>query len=182
MEFMEKTLSESRVYTGRIIKVRVDEVELSDGRLTTREVIEHPGGVGVLPLDADGNVVLVSQYRYPYRAELLEIPAGKLESGEDHRICGERELSEETGCIAGRMDYLGCMYPSAGYLNEKIHMYLARDLTFAEAHPDDGEHLSVSRIPFSELLELIYNDELHDAKTIIAALKTHAILEHEGGI
>lgn len=179
MAFMEKTIGETRVYTGKIIKVRVDEVQLDDGRVTVREVCEHPGGVAVLPLLPNGDVILVRQYRYPYRAELLEIPAGKLEGGEAHLDCGIRELSEETGYRAGRMDYLGCMYPSAGYLNEKLHIYLARDLTAGEAHPDEGEHLAVEVLPLSELLRRVMADEIHDAKTMVAAMKTKLLLDSE---
>ena len=176
---MEKTIGETRVYTGKIIKVRVDEVQLDDGRVTVREVCEHPGGVAVLPLLPNGDVILVRQYRYPYRAELLEVPAGKLEGGEAHLDCGIGELSEETGYRAGRMDYLGCMYPSAGYLNEKLHIYLARDLTAGEAHPDEGEHLAVEVLPLSELLRRVMADEIHDAKTMVAAMKTKLLLDSE---
>ena len=179
MGFMEKTIGENRVYTGKIIKVRVDEVQLDDGRVTVREVCEHPGGVAVLPLLPNGDVILVRQYRYPYRTELLEIPAGKLESGEAHLACGIRELEEETGYQAGKMKYLGCMYPSAGYLNEKLHIYLATELTAGEAHPDEGEHLAVETMPFDTLLEMIMEDKIRDAKTTVAVLKTKILLDSE---
>lgn len=179
MAFSEKTVSEKRVYTGKIIKVRVDEVQLDDGKITVREVCEHPGGVAILPLLSNGDVILVRQYRYPYRAELLEIPAGKLEVREAHLDCGIRELREETGYTAERMDYLGCMYPSAGYLNEKLHIYLARDLVEGMAQPDEGEHLCVERMPLEELVQMVMEDRLHDAKTIVAVLKTKILLDRE---
>ena len=179
MEFNEKTLSETRAYSGKIIKVRVDEVQLQDGRMTVREVCEHPGGVAVLPLTSGGDVVLVKQYRYPYRVELLEVPAGKLEPGEDPLECGVRELKEETGLTAGRIQPLGVMYPSPGYLNEKLYLYLARDLSAGDASPDEGEYLRVECMPFEELIGLIMDDQIHDGKTVVSALKTAKILEQE---
>ena len=180
MELTEKTLSENRAYSGKIIKVRVDEVQLTDGRVTVREVCEHPGGVAMLPVTEEGDVVLVRQYRYPYRTQLLEAPAGKLEPGEDPLACGIRELKEETGLSAGKIQYLGCMYPSPGYLNEKLYLYLARDLSDGDAALDPGEFLRVERMPFAELIQMILNDEIHDGKTIVAALKAARLMEQEG--
>jgi len=166
------------VYQGRIINIRVDRAEFPDGKQVTREVCEHCGGVAVLPLDDDGNVVLVRQYRYPYGEELLEIPAGKLEwgTGEEPLLGAARELREETGLTAASLEPLGCIYPSPGFLTEVLHLYLARGLTQSEASPDEDEYLNVVRMPLEELTRKIMADEVRDAKTIAAVLKTMEML------
>lgn len=176
MELIEKTISSERVYNGKIVKLRVDEVELPDGRRTKREVCDHQGGVGILPIDSDGCAILVRQYRYPYETTLLEIPAGKLEPGEDPLECGVRELKEETGCTAEKFTSLGVIYPTAGYVNEKLYLYLAQGLSSGQACPDEGEFLKVERIPFDELVQLVMEDKIHDAKTVAAALKAARIM------
>lgn len=182
MKFTEKTLDGEYIYKGKILNLRVDNVELCDGKITKRELCEHPGGVAILPLLASGEVICVSQHRYPYHTELLEIPAGKLEYGEDPLKCGIRELEEETGCKAEEFISLGSAYPSPGYLNETLHLYLARGLKEGEAHPDEGEHLEIKKIPFLKLYKMVMNNEIHDAKTIIAILKTKEILTAQEGV
>ncbi len=176
MKFTEKTLDGEYIYKGKILNLRVDRVELCDGRITKRELCEHPGGVAILPLLDSGDVVCVRQHRYPYHTELLEIPAGKLEYGEDPLTCGIRELEEETGYNASEFLSLGHAYPSPGYINEVLHLYLARGLSAGNSHPDEGEHLEILKIPFEKLYEMAMNDEIHDAKTVIAILKTKEIL------
>ena len=171
MDFTETTLSQETLYAGKIVNVRRDAVALSDGRESWREVVEHPGGVAVLPLCENGDVLLVRQFRYPFMEECLEIPAGKLELGEPHDEAGRRELAEETGCTAGRYEYLGPLWPSPGYLNEVLHLYLAQDLFFGEASPDDGELLCAERMPLAELLNRIEAGEVKDAKTVAAAYR-----------
>ncbi len=175
----ENTLQQETVFRGKLLHVRRDQVELENGHQSVREFCMHPGGVGVLPLTEDGQVLLVEQFRYAYGAELLEIPAGKLEPGEDPLVCGIRELKEETGCSASEMIPLGCIYPTPGYVDEKLYLYLARGLTQGEASPDEGEFLNLHRIPLEELLKRVMNDEIHDAKTVVAALKTSRLLEEE---
>lgn len=177
MQFFEKTIKQNVIYSGKILNVHVDEVELYDGRRTKREVCDHPGGVGILPIDGEGNVYLVRQYRYPYGEELLEIPAGKLERGEDPYECGVRELREETGFSADEIIPLGVIYPSPGYVNEKLYLYLARGLHAGDACPDEGEFLSVKKIKFDELSEMIMQDKIHDAKTVSAVLKAARMLK-----
>ena len=147
MSFFEKQVSTETVYTGRIVNVRSDIAELHNGRKVPREVVEHPGGVAIVPLTALGEVLMVRQYRYPMAEELLEIPAGKLESCEDHADCARRELSEETGCTAGTLLYLGPIYPSPGFSGEILHIYLATELEHGEMHLDEGEFLSVEAVP-----------------------------------
>lgn len=151
------------------MKARLDEVLLPNGRMARREVCEHVGGVGVLPVDRSGNVILVRQFRYPYDTELLEIPAGKLDHGaEDFAACGARELKEETGCTAGRIVPLGAQYPSPGFLTEVVHLFAALDLTEGEMQPDEDEFVEVVRLPIAEVEAMIARDEIRDAKTIVA--------------
>ena len=141
MDFTEKTLTQEYQFKGRIIKCRTDTALLPDGTECYREVCEHPGGVGVLPITKEGEVILVRQFRYPYGETLLEIPAGKLDHGpdEDPAGCAVRELKEETGFTAGRMVALGKSYPSPGFLTEILHAYCALDLVPGESQPDEGE-------------------------------------------
>lgn len=176
---IEKTKSQEIKYQGNIITVRFDEIYLPNGKTATREVCKHnSGGVAVLPLDDDMNVTLVDQFRYPYGEILTEIPAGKLDVGEESILeCGKRELLEETGLVAEKMIYLGVIYPSPGVLHENIHLYLAMGLTQSEACPDEDEFVEAFKMPFDELCDKILNDEIRDAKTIAAVLKTKVYLE-----
>lgn len=176
MDLTEKTLSSEKIFDGRILHVRRDTVELPDGSRGFREVVDHPGGVCVLALDDENRALLVSQYRYPYEKVLREIPAGKLEYGEDPAQAAIRELKEETGAAAGDFRPLGELYPSPGYCGEIIRMYLARELTFGEAHPDEDEFLNLERVPFDQLVEQVLSGEIKDAKTIAAVLKGKLLL------
>ena len=170
MDMREKQLSSEYFFKGKIMNARLDEVELPNGRRSKREVCEHVGGVGVLPIDRNGNVILVRQFRYPYDTELLEIPAGKLDHGDEETAadCGARELREETGCTAGRIIPLGCAYPSPGFLTEVLHLFAALDLTEGEMQPDEDEFVEVVRLPIAEVERMIDRDEIRDAKTIAA--------------
>ena len=176
MDLTERTLSSETVYQGKIVTLLVDQAELPNGMQAKREVVLHPGGVAILPLDRDGNVTLVQQYRYPFHQLLLELPAGKLDEGEDHRVAAARELSEETGLEAGELTYLGCILASPGFCTEKLHMYLARDLSRAQSHPDDDEFLNVVTMPFEELVQKVMDGTLEDAKTVATVLKTKVLL------
>ena len=170
MEMREKTLSQQYYFKGHIMNARLDQVELPNGKTAQREVCEHLGGVGVLPINKDGNIILVRQYRYPYDELTLEIPAGKLDHGdaEDAADCGARELKEETGCTAGRMVPLGRIYPSPGFLTEVLHLFAAFDLTEGEMQPDEDEFVEVVRLPVAEVEAMAARGELHDAKTLVA--------------
>jgi ADP-ribose pyrophosphatase len=176
MDLIEKTLSSETIFDGRILHVRKDMVRLPDGGEAVREVVDHPGGVCVLALDGEGRALLVSQFRYPYMAVLRELPAGKLEYGEDPYAAAVRELEEETGAVAGEFRPLGELYPSPGYCGEIIRMYLARELTFGESRLDADEFLNVERIPFQQLVEQVLEGEIKDAKTIAAVLKARLLL------
>lgn len=176
MDLTEKTLASEKIFEGRILHVRRDTVELPDGSQSFREVVDHPGGVCVLALDEENRALLVSQYRYPYERVLRELPAGKLEYGEDPAKAAVRELKEETGAVAGEFRSLGELYPSPGYCGEIIRMYLARELTFGETHLDDDEFLNLERVPFDRLVEQVLSGEIKDAKTIAAVLKGKLLL------
>jgi len=180
MEFFEKQIETSTLYEGIIVNVRRDVAQLQNGVIVPREVVEHPGGVGIVPVTADGKVLMVRQYRYPMGEELLEIPAGKLDNGEDPLECAIRELSEETGCTAGKFVDLGAMYPSPGFCRETLYVYLALDLLSGEMHLDDNEFLSVEAVDIDELVNMIMKNELPDAKTIIGILKAKKYLESNG--
>lgn len=174
MEHFEKTLSSKPIYDGRVVKLRLDTVELENGSTALREVVHHSGGVAVLALDDDNNVMMVRQFRYPYAELLLEIPAGKLEPGEDPAACGRRELEEEAGCIAGDYRFLAKAYPTPGYTDEVLHIYIAKDLTFTRQHLDNDEFLTLLRLPYKKALEMCLNGEIKDAKTMIAILMYQA--------
>ncbi len=176
MKLTEKRLSGETVFDGKIMHVRRDIVELSDGSEAFREVVDHSGGVCVLALDDENRVLTVRQFRYPFERILQEIPAGKLERGEDPDVAAARELREETGAVAGRMEWLGEIYPTPAYCGEIIRMYLARDLVFGENDLDEGEFLDVERVPFDDLVEKVLAGEIRDAKTVAAVLKAKILL------
>lgn len=174
----EVQLSSEEIFKGRVVHLQVDKVRLPDGKVSTREVIRHPGGVGILPLMPDGTVMMVRQFRYPGDSVLTEIPAGKLEYGEDPLACGKRELSEEIGAEAKEWIFLGNVYPTPAYDSEVIRVYLAAGLTFGRQHLDEGEFLNICRVPLQTLVDQVMNGEICDAKTQIGVLKTAYMLEH----
>ncbi|MBR3704648.1 MAG: NUDIX hydrolase [Oscillospiraceae bacterium] len=176
MELIEKRLSGETVFDGKIMHVRRDIVQLSDGSEAFREVVDHSGGVCVLALDNEGRVLLVSQFRYPHEKVLREIPAGKLEPGEDPAQAARRELKEETGAVAAKWESLGEIYPTPAYCGEIIRMYMARELTFGETKLDEGEFLEVERIDFDVLVGQVLGGEIRDAKTVAAVLKAKLLL------
>lgn len=171
MSHFEKTLSSKEVFDGKVIRVCHDSVELENGETALREVVYHNGGVCVLPLTDSGEVIFVKQFRYPYKEEVLELPAGKLNKGEDPFESAVRELREETGAEAKKYTSLGRLYPSPGYCGEIITMYLAEDLSFGEQSLDEDEFLDTIRIPFEKAVEMVLSGEIPDAKTQTAILK-----------
>ena len=177
MDYTENKIRTINGYNGLIVKVELDRISLPDGKEAYREVVRHPGGVSILALDDENNVVCVRQYRYCFGEHLLEIPAGKLEYGEDPYECAVRELSEETGITAGKIVSLGEIYPSPGFCKEVLHLYLAMDLSYGKAHLDPGEFLDVIKVPFDELLGQVMSGEIKDGKTVAAVLKTKIYLE-----
>lgn len=168
---MEKTLSREDKFEGKILSVHVDRVLLPNGNTSTREVVEHVDGVAVLPLDDANNVLTVTQYRYVFGKTLLEIPAGKLDPGEDPMTGALRELKEETGAVPDVFLPLGRILPSPGCFSETLYLFLARGLHMENQQLDPDEFLNVARVPFSEMVHRCLNGEIEDAKTVTAVLK-----------
>lgn len=179
MDYTEKLYRQIDEHSGLIINTTLDQVVLQNGEYSLREVVEHPGGVTILPIDEEGYVYCVRQFRYPIGLHLLEVPAGKLEKDEAPLACAVRELSEETGISADDYIDLGKVFPSPGFCREILYIFLARKLHFGEAHPDKNEFLEVEKIHIDKLFQMIMKNEIADAKTIIAILKTKALLDEE---
>lgn len=176
MDYTEKRVGGELKYEGVIVTVRLDEAELVNGRIVKREVVEHPGGVTVLPVDEQGRCAMVRQFRYPFGRMMLEAPAGKLEYGEDPYEAAVRELSEETGLSAGKLEPIGTICTSPGYSSEVLHLYLATQLQQGVSHPDENEFLNVEWIPLEELVRRTMAGEIDDAKTAVAVLKAERLL------
>lgn len=167
MKYNEETVESRLIYDGRIIRVKEDTVRVPGGNLAKRELVEHPGGVGIVAYTDEGNIIFVRQFRKPYEEEIIEVPAGKLERGEDHGVCGRRELEEETGYRAERFEYLGGFYPTPGYCDEIIHLYYADGLTSGAPHPDPDEFVDVLTFSPQQVEGMIANGEIKDMKTIV---------------
>lgn len=181
MDMTEKMIERKTVFEGRIINVYNDTVVLPDGKHSTREVVEHHGGVCVAALTERNTLLFVRQFRYPYGRVLLELPAGKLEKGEEPLFAGLRELEEECGVVAEKVIPMGEVYPTVAYCTEIIHLYLALGLKKTCQHLDEGEFLSVEEIELSKAVELVMNGEIADSKTVALVLKTARLVE-EGRI
>ncbi len=164
----EKFVASEEVFHGRLLKVRRDQVVLPNGVETTRELIRHPGALAIVPVLEDGSIVFVKQYRYPVGTVLYEIPAGKLEPGEDPAACAPRELSEETGYDADRLDYLTSIVTTPGFTDEVIHLYKATGLTMHSQHPDADEFINVVRFTPAQVRQLILDHSIYDSKTLAA--------------
>ena len=177
MVLEEKTISTKKIYSGKIIDVRVDTIETPNGRQALRELVDHPGGVGVVAITDDDKIILVKQFRKPFEKAIFEIPAGKIDKGEEHYTCGVRELEEETGFKARKFEYLGCIYPSPGFANETTHMYLATELYEGCTNFDDDEYLDIEFFDVDTVMDMIMNNELNDAKTVCGVFKA---LKHLG--
>lgn len=177
MAHVEKYISGETMYDGKILRVTVDTVELENGKLAKREVVHHHGGSGVVALTEQNEVYLVRQFRYAFGEELLEIPAGKLEPGELPLPAAQRELLEECGLIAEHYQDLQPIYPSVGYDNEVIHMYLATGLHETQAQPDEDEFLDLIKMPLAEAVELVEMGVIKDAKTVAALLKVKRMMQ-----
>ena len=179
MELIEKKLESQQLYDGKIVKLFRDRVELPNGKTAFREVVRHPGGVIILPIDGAGNVYMVRQFRYPYDRVILEIPAGKLEYGEEPLLAAKRELEEEIGAVAEDWLHLGDIWPTPGFCDEVQHLYLARRLKFGETHPDEDEFLEQVCIPFAEAVAMAADGRLQDSKSVVALLRAHLLMEVE---
>lgn len=172
MKLHEETLSSKTIFEGHIIKVLNDDVALENGCTAKREVVCHNGGVCVAALTENNEVLLVRQFRYPYKEVLLELPAGKLEKGEDPFEAVKREQKEETGTTGENYTFLGNLYPSPGYCNEIIRIWACRVTSNGKQHLDDDEFLEVERIPLEKAVDMVLNNEIPDSKTQVGILKT----------
>ena len=175
----EKTLSSEVIFEGRVITLTNDVALLENGETAGREVVHHHGGACILPYFEDGTLCMVRQFRYAMQQELWELPAGKLEKGEDPFLAAQRELEEECGVTAERFINLGVLYPTVGYDSEKIYIWAAKGLKPTSQHLDDGEFLDVAALPFDDVLQMVMTDEIRDSKTVTAMLK-YAWLRQRG--
>lgn len=175
--FYEQTEEVQGIFSGKIINVHTDKITLVDGTEAQREVVDHPGGVAIVGLTENNEVLMVRQFRYPYKETIYEIPAGKLEKGEDPRVAAIREFREECGAVAEKFEPLGEIYPTPGYCGEIIRIFYATDLTFGEQELDEDEYLEVIKMPFSECVAKIMSGEIKDAKTIVGILKLKELMK-----
>ena len=171
----EKTLSSQPIYNGRSVNLRVDTVQLPGGREATREVVEHRGCVAIIAVDADDNILLVNQFRQPVARELLEIPAGGIDNGEEPGATVRREMQEETGYLPRKVERLGGFYSAPGYCTEYLHLYLATELVPSQLYAEDTESIRLVRVPMAEITGLITSGQICDAKSIAGLL---AFLEY----
>ena len=177
MDLRETLLERKDIYAGRVVRLHVDTVRLPDGGTSLREIVDHPGGVAIVALDEQNRVAVVRQFRYAFDRVVLEIPAGKREVGEEPLLTARRELQEEVGATASQWTELGAILPSPGCYGETLHLFLAKNLTFGSANPDQDEFLKVERVPLDELLRRILKNEIADAKTVAGVLKAKLYLD-----
>lgn len=171
MDFEERTLKSECVYSGKVVSLYVDDVEIAGGKNSFREVVKHSGGVVIAALKDKDTVLLVKQFRYPLKQTVYEFPAGKLEPAENPDFAAKRELEEETGYRANNWKSLGYINTSPGFCDEKLYLYLAEDLKFVGAHPDEGENIKCCEFSLKELKNMITDGTINDAKTICAFLR-----------
>lgn len=176
----EKKLTSKIIYEGNILILRVDQVVLPDGSIGSREVVEHSGAVAVVALDDTGNVMLVKQFRYATGEELIEIPAGKINYGENPEECAVRELREETGYDAKEIIKLASFYSTPGFTNEKLHLFLATGLNYVGQHLDQDEFVEVSKVKLARALNMVDSGEIKDAKSITGLLLAQRSIEKPG--
>ncbi|MCD8377571.1 MAG: NUDIX hydrolase [Candidatus Gastranaerophilales bacterium] len=178
MEFTEKTLKSEYVFNGKVIDVKRDEVLVSNGHQSLREVVEHTGGVVILALKND-KILVVKQFRYPIKSVSIELPAGKLEKDENPDYAAQRELEEETGYAADEWKSLGFIYTSPGFCDEKLHLYFANGLKYKNQHPDEDEIIECYEYSIDEIYSMIDNGIINDSKTICALLRARKYLSDD---
>lgn len=170
MNFFEKSIEQEYIFKGRVINLRKDVVELPDGTTSEREIVEHNGGVGIVAVNESGQIILVKQFRKPLEDVLLEIPAGKLERGEDPYDCGIRELEEETGLKPLELRKLTEVFSCPGISNEKLHLYFCNKMVKGNVNLDDDENIEVLYLDYNKAHEMVVSGEIKDSKTIIGIL------------
>lgn len=169
MDYEEKTMKTEKIYEGKIINLRIDTVELPDKKYSKREIVEHSGSVGIIPIIED-YMILVKQFRKPVERNLLEIPAGKIEVNEEPRETAIRELKEETGYKGEDLEYLFEFYTSPGFSNERIYLFLSDNLVEGVPELEDNEHIEVKKVKIKDLVKMVDRGEITDSKTIISIL------------
>lgn len=179
MDYTEKTISEKLIYKGNFISFGTLKVLLPDGKEATRDIVYHPGASVVVPITDDGQLYMVRQYRKPIESESLEIPAGKLDKGEDPHNCAIRELKEETGLEANSIKHMIDIHSTPGICDEVLHMYVATGLKEGESCADEDEFISCEKLPVNKLVEMILKKEITDAKTIIGILLAEKVIKGE---
>lgn len=170
MDYEEKTMKSEKIYKGKMVNLRIDTVELPDKKYSKREIVEHPGSVGIIPITDDEHIILVKQYRKPVEKNLLEIPAGKIEINEEPKETALRELHEETGFVANKLEYLLEFYTSPGFSNEKMYLFMAKELIQDKSEPGEDEYIEVLKVNIEDLINMIIRGEIVDSKTIIGIL------------
>jgi ADP-ribose pyrophosphatase len=176
MDLREETIDSREIYSGKILKLRVDRVRLPNGKESTREIVVHRGAITAVPLLDDGRIVMVRQFRQAAGETLLELPAGTLEPGEDHTECARRELQEEINYTPNHLTLLFASYLAPGYSSELLYTYLAEDLVKAEGQSDADEFLEIVTIPLDEAVEMVSQKQIKDAKSICGILMAHRII------
>lgn len=174
--FKEKALKSNYLFNGKVINLRIDEVQTCSNRTSTREIVEHNGGVGIVAVE-DGNVFLVRQYRRPFDEIIYEIPAGKLEKGEEPLNCAFRELEEETGYKALDLKLMTSIYTSPGFCTEKLYIYFCDKMTKTETNFDEDEYLELIKVPILEAKKMILDGTIKDAKSIIGILMLNDFID-----
>lgn len=177
MTHIEETISSEMIYEGNVVNLRKDKVTVKDGKTSYREVVEHRGAVGIIPVTKDGKIPMVRQFRKAVEAVVLEIPAGKMEAGEEPAVTAARELKEETGYTAENLKHLSSFYTSIGFSNELLHVYLATGLTEGETEFDDNESIDMELYDLKDLKKMVLSGEIVDSKTIIAILLAEQALD-----
>ncbi|MBI5626233.1 MAG: NUDIX hydrolase [Nitrosomonadales bacterium] len=180
MDLKETRLDTKLMYDGNFIQVRKDNVRMPDGRMSSREYITHLGAVAVLAMLDNGNLVMERQFRYALQREFIELPAGKIDHGEDILLCAQRELLEETGYVASEWTHLTTVWPCIGYADERMEYFIARGLTYQGRNPDDGEFLEVFELPLPEAIEWIRLGKINESKTIVGLLLLEKTLANWG--
>lgn len=167
-DLVEKTIASESIFSGRVIDLVVEDVVLPDGNKSKREIVRHPGAVCVIPVTEEGKIVLIRQYRKPLDRIIVEIPAGKLEQGEDPLVCAKRELEEETAYTTNHLEHVISFYTSPGFADELVHVYYTNQLLKGEAKLDEDEFLEVIEVTLEEAIKMVENQEIYDAKTAYA--------------
>ncbi|NLK21724.1 MAG: NUDIX hydrolase [Epulopiscium sp.] len=176
MDFEHETINRKEIYKGKIISLVQDIISLPNGKTAKRDVVLHNGAAAIVPMDESGNILFVRQYRQPVGEEILEIPAGTLEEGEEPLECAKRELEEETGYKANEFTHICSMYTAVGFCTEIIHIYLGTDLIMGKQNLDEDEFVNVEKYPFNEAMKMIFDGRIKDSKTISGILGANHIM------